>query len=48
MPPGAGFVSLTEAPDLTPPAAHESPRPTKFYGHTGNRITLGEVDRIGI
>ncbi len=29
-------------------AAHESPRTTKLYDHTGDEITLDEVERIGI
>ena len=27
-------------------AAHESPRTTKLYDHTGDEITLDEVERI--
>ncbi len=29
-------------------AAHESPRTTKLYDHSGDEITLDEVERIGI
>ena len=29
-------------------AAHESPRTTKLYDHTGDQITLDEVERINI
>jgi hypothetical protein len=29
-------------------AAHESPRTTKLYDHTGDEITLDEVERIAI
>jgi len=29
-------------------AAHESPRTTKLYDHTGDEITLDEVERISI
>ncbi len=29
-------------------AAHESPPPAKHYDRTGEEITLGEVERIGI
>src|ERR1700731_157883 len=29
-------------------AAHESPRTTKLYDHTGDEITLDEVERITI
>ena len=29
-------------------AAHESPRTTKVYDHTGDEITLDEVERITI
>ena len=29
-------------------AGHESPMTTKLYDHTGDEITLDEVERIGI
>jgi hypothetical protein len=29
-------------------AAHESPRTTKLYDHTGDEITLDEIERITI
>jgi hypothetical protein len=29
-------------------AAHESPRTTKLYDHTGDEVTLDEVERITI
>jgi hypothetical protein len=29
-------------------AAHESPRTTKLYDRTGDKITLDEVERIAI
>ena len=29
-------------------AAHESPMTTKLYDHSGDEITLVEVERIGI
>jgi hypothetical protein len=29
-------------------AAHESPRTTKLYDHTSDKLTLDEIERIAI